>query len=107
MEHKLLLQICSRNFIRPTIADDTTDYSTHESGATTTSTAWFSPPVLSATSALHRVGSDDLRLLAYMPLRDDYEKEWLNDAEETVSRLLLAPDDDELDKGSLEALNIS
>lgn len=57
--------------------------------------AWFSPPIKDVS----RVSQDDLRLLAYMPYRDDFEKDYRNDAEAIVSKLLLAPDDDQLDRG--------
>ena len=39
-----------------------------------------------------------------MPYRDDFEKDYRNDAEAIVSKLLLAPDDDQLDKGSEDAM---
>lgn len=49
--------------------------------------------------ALRKISSDDFRLLAYMPQRDDFEKEFNNDAEHLISNLMILPDDDDLDKG--------
>ncbi|KHJ46501.1 hypothetical protein D918_03554 [Trichuris suis] len=40
----------------------------------------------------NKYNSHDLRLLAYMPHRDDFEKEFMNDAESLISNLLFISD---------------
>lgn len=40
---------------------------------------------------------DEATQLGYMPNRDDYEKEYDNDAEKLVCNLTFLPDDDDLD----------
>lgn len=55
-----------------------------------------SPPLRASVTKLN---SDDLALLAYMPRRDDFEKEWHNEAEKTIADLQVDPvADDALDK---------
>src|SRR5262249_53908506 len=54
---------------------------------------------------LRKISSDDFRLLAYMPQRDDFEKEFNNDAEALISNLMILPDDDDLDKGTIFPLS--
>ncbi|KRZ41127.1 Transcriptional adapter 2-beta, partial [Trichinella pseudospiralis] len=48
--------------------------------------------------SLSKINPNELRLLAYMPDRDDYEKEYLNEAESIIANLIFVPDCSELDK---------
>ena len=43
------------------------------------------------------ISSDEQRALGYMPLRDDFEREFKNDAETLLSNLTIGNDDDETD----------
>lgn len=43
------------------------------------------------------IADDEVTQLGYMPNRDDYEKEFDNDAEKLVCNLAFGPDDDDLD----------
>ncbi|XP_003375129.1 transcriptional adapter 2-beta [Trichinella spiralis] len=48
--------------------------------------------------SVSKINPNELRLLAYMPDRDDYEKEYLNEAESIIANLIFVPDCSELDK---------
>ncbi|OXA38960.1 transcriptional adapter 2B isoform X1 [Folsomia candida] len=50
------------------------------------------------------ISSDEMLQLGYMPFRDDYEKEYDNEAEKLVSQLNFTPEDDELEIGLKLAL---
>uniref|UniRef100_A0A914WI59 Transcriptional adapter n=1 Tax=Plectus sambesii TaxID=2011161 RepID=A0A914WI59_9BILA len=83
-------QMANRGFVRPMATDHSKE---HQEAAA--ANPLISPPI---RNTVHKISYDDLRLLAYMPHRDDFEKDWNNEAEELVSKLLPAPDDDSLDK---------
>ena len=82
---------CSRAFHRRPLAQPPAD-----AGPPPPGPGLISPPIRASVT---RMPADDLRLLAYMPHRDDFEKEWHNEAEKVVSDLILSPtDDDDLDR---------
>lgn len=63
----------------------------------------LSPSLTSKLPQLE-VTKEEMRLLGVMPKRDDYEKEWENDAEQLVSNISFDSDDDEVDLGMKFAL---
>uniref|UniRef100_A0A915HXM7 Uncharacterized protein n=1 Tax=Romanomermis culicivorax TaxID=13658 RepID=A0A915HXM7_ROMCU len=44
---------------------------------------------------ISKVNADDLTMIAYMPNRDDFEKEYNNEAESVLANLGIIPDDDD------------
>ena len=67
---------------------------------TTLVTPWSYPytvPPLPPNSSPMKLEHAEQLELGYMPLRDEFDVEFDNDAETTISTLSIAPDDDEVE----------
>lgn len=56
-------------------------------------------PSLATKITANDVSAEDQRQLGFMPLREDFEREFDNEAETLVSVLMITHEDDDLDLG--------